>query len=94
MSCWRRIRVSFAIVQHPGDGEPGQSASHAGENLIMASPSDKEDLLALLLMHVGHGAGCAMLQPSPWGARPMDCSGRSLRSCEVEPPVEVAKVAA
>jgi hypothetical protein len=62
--------VSFAIVHYPGDGMMGWSASRAGENLIMAWPSDREDPPALLLLHVSscvglHGPRCSSRLPPP-----------------------------
>jgi hypothetical protein len=88
--------MSFAIVQHLGNGMLGQSASHARENLILAWPSDKANLLTLLLLHIPSGAGrlASHCSPPPEGPRPMDCSKRSLRSCEAEPPIMVAGAAA
>jgi hypothetical protein len=58
----QRIRLSFVIVRYPGDGISRQSASHAGENLIMAWPSDNVDTLALLLLHVLGGGPDGGLQ--------------------------------
>jgi hypothetical protein len=58
--------VSLATVQHPGDGKPEQSASHVGENLIIAKPSDRIDLCAPLLLHIPGGeVARATLQPTP-----------------------------
>jgi hypothetical protein len=61
-----RIRLSFAIVYYPGDGTPGQSASHVRENLIKAWPSDSIDPTRPATPHPErHGAGHTTLQPSP-----------------------------
>jgi hypothetical protein len=81
--------MSFAIIHYPGDGTLGMSASHAGENLMMAWPPDRADSPALLPLHVLDGAGL-LTRFSPEGPLPGVCSTRNLRSCEAEPPVEVA----
>jgi hypothetical protein len=88
--------VSFATAHYPGDGTPGQSACHAGENLIMAGPSNKADPPASLLLHVPGGAGqfAPRCSSPPGGPLPRECSRRNLRSCEAEPPVEVARATA
>jgi hypothetical protein len=70
MSYRRRIRLSFATIQYPGDGTPGQSASHTEENLIMVWPSDIADPPALLLLHIPGGVGplvphCSSCLPPP-----------------------------
>jgi hypothetical protein len=59
--------MSFATVHYPGDGTPGLSASHVGEDLIMPWPSDRADPPSLLLLHVLGSAG--LLAPR-CGSRP------------------------
>jgi hypothetical protein len=86
-----RIRLSFAIVYYPGDGTPGQSASHVRENLIKAWPSDSIDPTRPATPHPErHGAGHTTLQPSPAPPPPpVGCHRRKLRSCGAKPSVEV-----
>jgi hypothetical protein len=79
---------SFAIVPHLGDGTSLQGSSHVGENLVMAWQ---------------HGSSRSVPRHAPGrcGATPatlrfpsrglvLSFGRRSLRSCEVESPLEVA----
>jgi hypothetical protein len=49
--------MSFTTVHNLGDGTQGQSASHAGENLMMAWPPDRVDPPVVLLLHVSDVVG-------------------------------------